>query len=112
MTALTLEQGASRLKGLAAQLATTQEILATIQGSENPVFIDDHRSSAAATSLNNYVLVEHDGQLCPFPMNNGSCLNPLYIGEDGKVHLSRWSIGGYYDSLQSLDAAGRRYYTI
>lgn len=33
-------------------------------------------------------------EICPIYPSSACCLNPIYVGEDGKPHLSRWSVGG------------------
>ena len=71
-------------------------------------YMDDHnRGDRIQDVSTGYVLVEYKGQLCPFPENsNGACLNPLYVGDDGNVHLSVYSIGPYYPTVEAVEEAG------
>ena len=74
--------------------------------------INDHNSGTEKMPLRNWAVVrlyEYDRdslevsavELCPVAMFSFvTCLNPLYIGKDGHVHLSTWSVGG---NLWNLD---------
>ena len=113
MTTITLEKAVNRLKAKAAQVAKTQEVLNTLLGNHGLEYIDDHNGGNRVQSLKDWVLVEYNDQLCPFPTRGmGACLNPLYLDDDGKVHLSRMSIGPYFPTVEKLTENGVKYYTI
>lgn len=93
-----------------------QEIIEKI--TEDGGYIDDHRSNTSDKDKINhapaYLLYARGNRIyvCPAPETNvGFCLNPLYIdGDDGKVHLSRMSVGGTLrlhgdDSMSGLKMA-------
>lgn len=114
MSTITLEKAMNHLRAKEAQLVKTQQVVAALLRPDNAEYVDDHNRGDRIQSLNGWVLVEYNDQVCPFPIKGmGACLNPLYLSEeDGKVHLSRWSIGPYFSSIEALDAAGVRYYTV
>ena len=113
MSNISLTQAGNRINAKIAKLAETQAIAMLLSSCDHPEYMDDH-NGGHLRSLKNSVLVEYDNQLCPFPKtgNGGACLNPLYLNKEGKVHLSRWSIGPYFTNLEALDRAGITYYTI
>lgn len=113
MSNITLEQAARRIKYNIASLNEAKAIVEMVNSAETKKYIDDHNGGGHVRSLENWVLVEWNNKLCPFPVKGmGACLNPLYIGEDGEIHLSKWSIGPYFSSVAALDDAGVKYYTI
>lgn len=73
--------------------------------------INDHNSGTEKMPISDWAVVrlyEYDYagnlngiDLCPVAtFSFVTCLNPLYIGEDGHIHLSTWSVGG---NLWNLD---------
>jgi len=113
MSKFTLEQANARFNDTVVKLAETQAIVTMMSCAENKEYVDDHNGGGRVRSLDGWVLVEYNSQLCPFPINGrGACLNPLYIGDDGKVHLSRWSIGPYLPSLDAVSDAKLNYITL
>lgn len=67
-------------------------------------FVDDHGYKGDCLPPYIYLIYEdqdRDGQarqsICPTHWDSYFSINPLYMGEDGKAHLSRWSIGGVID---------------
>ena len=67
--------------------------------------INDHNSGTEHMPISDWAIVrlyeyDHTGKLngmdlCPVAtFTFVTCLNPLYIGKDGCVHLSTWSVGG------------------
>ena len=67
-------------------------------------FIDDHDEEFHPLVDDKYryplVVVKYyrigrpeEDELCPVYNCRGCSVNPFYMGEDGKVHLSMWSIG-------------------
>ena len=63
---------------------------------EHKGYIDDHNYGARGfIPHNDYVILwNSEGKhICPIYKNSVCCLNPLYLDEDGKVHLSTRSIG-------------------
>ena len=81
-----------------------QEIMSQLLADK--FFINDHNSGDEKLPLSNWAIVKltkEDGEeeLCPASMDAFvTCMNPLYIGKDGHVHLSTWSVGG---NLWNLD---------
>lgn len=112
MSNISLTQVGNRINAKIAKLAETQAIAMLLSSCDNAEYMDDH-NGGHMRSLKNTVLVEYENQLCPFPIKGmGACLNPLYLNKEGKVHLSRWSIGPYFSSIEALDKAGITYYTV
>lgn len=107
MTNTNLDRAAKRLAARADMVAESKLIIEILSNMELPSFIDDHNRGDRVQSLQGWALVEYKDRICPFPINaHGACLNPLYISkEDGKVHLSKWSIGPYFKDLSQLDDA-------
>lgn len=61
---------------------------------EQQGFVNDH-SGDFEPHTDYVVLWTGDGKyICPVWKSSVCCLNPLYVAEDGKVHVSRRSIGG------------------
>ena len=114
MSAITLNKAESMLQARIALLENTGNIINKLLKASDREYIDDHNRGDRVQSLQGWVLVEYKDQICPFPIKGmGACLNPLYLSEeDGKVHLSRWSIGPYYSSIEALDNAGLNYYIL
>lgn len=67
------------------------EIVARLTNGES--YIDDHDNSEANAEG---ICVSDTLYVCPVFYENGFCLNPLYIEDDGKIHLSASSIGGTF----------------
>lgn len=59
-------------------------------------FINDHHSVDPWEHHEDYVVLWQNGRkyICPIYPDGACCLNPLYMGDDGKPHLSTSSIGG------------------
>jgi len=86
-----------------AHNSTTPSPYALIQKVFNEGYLDDHRGWFGAVDHNTYlpnvVLVRTDlrngaVEVCFATDDSSFCVNPFYVsGEDGKVHLSTWSIG-------------------
>lgn len=108
MTNTNLDRAAKRLAARNEMIAESKRIIELLSLMDPAAFIDDHNRGDRVQSLQGWALVEYKDRICPFPINaQGACLNPLYISkEDGKVHLSRWSIGPYFSSIEKLDEAG------
>lgn len=62
--------------------------------------IDNHNCQETTTQG---VALMESGYVCPVSMCRTFCLNPLYIGNDGKVHLSCTSVGGTFYGKQICD---------
>ena len=107
MTNTNLDRAAKRLAARNEMIAESKRIIELLSLMDPAAFIDDHNRGDRVQSLQGWALVEYKDRICPFPINaQGACLNPLYISqEDGKVHLSRWSIGPYFKDLSQLDNA-------
>ena len=58
-------------------------------------FINDHLSVDPWEHHEDYVVLWQNGRkyICPIYPDWACCLNPLYMGDDGKPHLSTSSIG-------------------
>lgn len=114
MTTITLEKAKNKLKSRIALLENTSEIINKLLNIEDREYVDDHNRGDRVQSLRGWALVEYNDQVCPFPLKgNGACLNPLYLSEeDGKVHLSTWSIGPYFANIEAINAAGLNYYLL
>lgn len=86
-----------------AHNSATPAPYALIQKVFNEGYLDDHRGWFGAVDRNTYlpdvVLVRTDlrngaVEVCFATDNSSFCVNPFYVSkEDGKVHLSTWSIG-------------------
>lgn len=64
---------------------------------------DDHTGGRTIdASKDDVIIVEWNGQLCPFRFGvGGCCLNPIYLDEvTGQPRMSRWSIGPYFTDDQ------------
>ena len=107
MTNTNLDRAAKRLAARADMVAESKLVIEILSNMELPSFIDDHNRGDRNQGLSGWALVEYKDRICPFPVGaSGACLNPLYVcKEDGKVHLSRWSIGPYFKDLSELDNA-------
>lgn len=107
MTNTNLDRAAKRLAARNHLVTESKQIIELLALMDPAAFIDDHNRGDRVQSLQGWALVEYKDRICPFPINaQGACLNPLYISkEDGKVHLSRWSIGPYFKDLSQLDDA-------
>jgi hypothetical protein len=55
--------------------------------------VDDHCRSINGELITAPALVLYKGELCPLWHETAISINPLYLGVDGQVHLSRSSIG-------------------
>lgn len=61
---------------------------------EQKGFINDHTNEWEAHE-DYVVLWQGNGrEVCPIYPKSVCCLNPLYLAEDGKLHLSTTSVGG------------------
>lgn len=82
--------------------------------SGNISFIDNHvRHEVCEETIEGYVILD-TGKICPVYMNNTCSLNPLYIQDDGKMHLSTWSTGNIISTrgFLSLEDAVENYNNI
>lgn len=107
MTNTNLDRAAKRLAIRNEMVTESKRIIELLATMDQAAFIDDHNRGDRTQTLTGWALVEYKDRICPFPINaQGACLNPLYISkEDGKVHLSKWSIGPYFKDLSQLDNA-------
>lgn len=70
-----------------------QQILGMIKQGEI-TYIDNHNGGEETLQG----IIKYDGQICPAYKDTYFSINPLYIGIDGKLHLSQASIGGVVDT--------------
>ena len=66
----------------------TMELLARVM--DNPVVIDMHNGQELKLQG---VAISEGEDVCPIFLNTHFCLNPLFIGKDGRVKLSESSVG-------------------
>ena len=90
---------------------TIEAVLNVLSVNSHPTIIDDHNGGRNALSYEGIMLFINDAgytYLVPEMKASAFCLNPLYVGEDGNVHLSNFSCGGSVIDNMTPNTLGTR----
>ena len=75
----------------------TNEVIAALKANGGK-YVDDHRKGGVEVKIQYLLIVERKQLAFEYVAPGFDCayfsINPLYVGEDGKPHLSTRSIGG------------------